>query len=159
MSTSSPSSVRVLVLLGSVLALGAGAWLLLRARDDVRAAPAQAEPPARSGPQVPSPLVSTSLPLPRPATDSIEGFISYPDGTHFPPLNGVTVAPRVVFHRLVPFSKVVGKERDPAGREWYVHENGARSTTYLDGRGVPVGDVRMATESKPVLPDEGGAGK
>src|SRR5689334_16937891 len=58
--------------------------------------------------------------------------ISYPDGTRLPPLNGVKKAPEIVFHRLTPFTKVLRKELDPrTGLEWYVHENGVRSTTRM----------------------------
>lgn len=98
-------------------------------------------------------------PLPTPASAGIppEDCITYPDGTKLPPLNGIKKAPPIVFHRLIPFTKVLRKEFDKAsGLEWYVHENGARSTTRLQWRnGVQeaVGELSMPTTSQPMVDD------
>lgn len=112
---------------------------------------------------VSGPLPATA-PLPPPETqvEKAPGYIAYPDGTLYPPLNGVRVAPKIQFHaRLAPFAKVVGKERDANGREWYVHENGVRSTTYVNSAGNSTYEVTKAVEPQPIVPDElpGGSGK
>lgn len=80
-------------------------------------------------------------------------WIRYPDGTACPPLNGVTKAPQLIWHRSIPFTKVVRIEQDRMGRDWYVHENGVRSTTYLDGQGKPIGDLMMDSAAMPILDD------
>ena len=96
-----------------------------------------------------------TLPSPVPATSMVAGYIAYPDGTFLPPLNGVEHAPRVAFHpRIMPFTPVVGLERDATGREWYVHEDGTRSTTYLDRDGRAIADVQKPAPAQPMLPDE-----
>ena len=104
----------------------------------------------------PEPLPAPVLRTPEQAGIPREDCIVYPDGTRFPPLNGVKKAPQLAFHRETPFSKVVGMVRDSRGVEWYVHENGVRSTTYLDGRGVPLGEV---AKDAPVMPIDPGTGR
>ncbi len=100
---------------------------------------------APAGPQQPELVAGTIQQHP--------DWISFPDGTAYPPLNGVTKAPPVVWHKMLPFSKVLRIERDRQGRDWYVHENGARSTTYLDQRGVAVSDIAMDKPTMPILDD------
>jgi len=46
----------------------------------------------------------------------------------------------------------LGIERDARGREWYVHENGVRSTTYLDARGMVMGEVMKDAPVVPIDP-------
>jgi len=107
---------------------------------DQGAAPAPT-PPARE----PAPVAAKAADHP--------DWIAFPDGTALPPLNGVAKAPKITWHRLLPFTKVTGLERDAQGREWYVHENGARSTTYIDARGQAVGELSMPAATKPILED------
>lgn len=118
------------------------------AGDPGAAVPNQA-PAVPLGPQpLPAPILRT----PEEAGVPLSDCIAYPDGTRLPPLNGVKKAPPINFHRLLPYTKVIGIERDARGIEWYVHENEARSTTYLDGRGVPVCDVAMEAPVMPLDP-------
>jgi len=95
----------------------------------------------------------TDLTLPAASTTPVAGYIEFPDHTWYPPLNGVTKAPKVEFHQLAPFAKVVGRWRDPTGREWYLHENGVRSTTFRNAQGEDVGLVSKDVPTKPVLDD------
>ncbi len=116
--------------------------------------------PAPNAPVTPAPItpvaaVATTAALPPPASTVRDhpDWIAYPDGSAYPPLNGVTKAPDVAWHRLLPFTPVVRTERDALGRDWYVHANGARSTTYFDGNGTAIGDVRMVQPTQPMLDD------
>src|SRR5262245_40423854 len=160
---------RLLAVLG-ILAVSLAAWLLLREPPPGQAAghrPPANQAPAASGSQGPAPAqdqdpaVQPSPPAPQPAPAAAKAgdhpdWIAFPDGSALPPLNGVAKAPKLTWHRLLPYTKVVGKERDAQGREWYVHENGARSTTYIDARGQAVGELSMPSATKPIL-DEGAA--
>lgn len=57
------------------------------------------------------------------------GAARFPDGTWLPPLNGVERAPPFPARTCAP---VVGIYTDPAtGMQWFVHADGARSTTQL----------------------------
>ncbi len=113
-------------------------------------AAAQVAPATTVGP---APLPPPVLRTPEQAGIPLADCILYPDGTRLPPLNGVKQAPQLSFHRNQPFTRVVGIERDARGREWYVHENGIRSTTYLDARGMVMGEVMM---DAPVVPMDPG---
>lgn len=143
-------------------AAGGYAFFVNKGGDEPLAPPAVAGPVATQ-PPLPGPLpASVSLPPPETLEAKASGYIAYPDGTFYPPLNGVKVAPKIQFHaRMAPFAKVVGKERDAKGREWYVHENGVRSTTYVNSAGASSYEVTKAVEPQQILPEElpGGAGK
>lgn len=141
------------------LAIFAGGYWLMRRDEVADAAPEpkrEAPLPAPTVP-VPSPPVAAPLPTPESAGIAQEDCILYPDGTRLPPLNGVTKAPAVSFHRWAPFTKVLRKERDPrSGLEWYVHENGARSTTrWMLRNGVQeaVGEVELPAAPRPLVDD------
>ena len=141
----------------AVIAIAAATYLLLRRESPaplptppapVAVAPLASEPPRPA---------AAPLPLPPPAAvvEPRAGYIAYPDGTWFPPLNGVQTAPQLHFHpKLAPFTKVVGREIDATGREWYVHENGVRSTTYVNSKGGVSYDIQKATTPAPMLPEE-----
>lgn len=102
-----------------------------------------------------APAVIAPLPTPESAGIAAADCIAYPDGTRLPPLNGVKKAPAVSFHRLLPFAPIVRKEFDRAtGLEWYIHANGARSTTRLMQDGRAVAEVDMPAKSQPVVDDK-----
>lgn len=158
----------------AVLAAAAAGFVFLRGDD---AAPAPGSGGAESSAPVPLPVTAPTAGNPQPAAPvapattvgpapqpppvlrtpeqagiPLADCILYPDGTRLPPLNGVTKAPQLSFHRNQPFTRVVGIERDARGREWYVHENGIRSTTYLDARGMVMGEVMMDAPVMPIDP-------
>ena len=152
---------KVLAALG-VLAVVIASWLWLRAPATPAAAPGDGPGPAHSpvaiddlGPAIGSPPPAPK-PAPAPAPAAAKAsehpdWVAFPDGTALPPLNGVAKSPKLTWHKLLPYSKVVGQERDAQGREWYVHENGARSTTYIDARGQAVAELSMPADVKPLV--------
>lgn len=151
---------------GFVLALvaagGGGYWLLSRSGggDSVVPSPAGKEAQTSPAPSPAKPAEPVVAPLPTPESAGIpkEDCIRYPDGTYLPPLNGAKKAPAMTFHKYVPFTKVVRKEFDKAtGLEWYIHENGARSTTRVQWRnGVQevYAEIDMPRPSLPVADDQ-----
>jgi len=155
------SRVLPLVLVAAVAA-GGYVFYVKKGGDEPLAPPPVAGPVATQPPQSgPLPASAPLLP-PETLAEKAPGYIAYPDGTFYPPLNGVKVAPKIQFHaRMAPFAKVVGKERDGIGREWYVHENGVRSTTYVNSAGASTYEVIKAVDPQRIVPDElpGGAGK
>jgi hypothetical protein len=58
-------------------------------------------------------------------------MIRYPDGTEYPPLNGVTNPPPCNWPANIPYSPVVGKFTDSDGLEWYRHADGNRTTVQM----------------------------
>jgi len=158
MASGSTGSLLVLVLVAGLL--GGGGYWLSRGQEDAKVVPASPTPPVVApGPALPPPAVVTApLPTPESAGVPVEDCIAYPDGTRLPPLNGVKKAPAMVFHRMVPFTKVIRKELDPrTGVEWYIHENGVRSTTRLqwkDGVQTAFSEIDMPREAAPVADDK-----
>src|SRR5262245_52856841 len=132
---------RLLAVVGA-LALALAAWLLWRDPGPAPATPTGTPPTAAVPQAAPAPAAvppraaaeGRAAPPAAKATEQPD-WMAFPDGSALPPLNGVTKSPKLTWHRMLPYTKVVGTERDAQGREWYVHENGARSTTYFDPRG------------------------
>ncbi len=76
--------------------------------------------------------------------------VQFPDGSSAPALNGVTESVKLVWNDR-PFAKVKEKIVD-SGWEWYVHEDGSRSTVKmvdLNGVPAPIGIVASPTEALP----------
>lgn len=149
------------VAFGLALLAGGGYWLLNRTGQADTVAPAPSDKPAEApvppAPKAAEPVVA-ALPTPESAGIPKEDCIHYPDGTYLPPLNGVRKAPAVTFHKYVPFTKVVRKQFDLAtGLEWYIHENGARSTTrqvWRNGVQEVYSEIDMPRASAPVADDK-----
>lgn len=139
-----------------VVAVGAF-WVSLTDSGPTRP-PAEPPAPLAAAPQlppVPAPAVVAPLPTPESTGIPAADCIAYPDGTRLPPLNGVKKAPAITFHRLLPFAPIVRKEFDRAtGLEWYIHANGAWSTTRLMQDGRAVAEVTMPAKSQPVVDDK-----
>ncbi|HEX6813475.1 MAG TPA: hypothetical protein VF384_17785 [Planctomycetota bacterium] len=153
--TSSRSSLLSALLLVAAIALAFWWWPGTPAQALVP--PEPASPPDATVPHEPAEPAVAPLPTPESAGVAAADCITYPDGSLLPPLNGVKKAPPMVFHRRVPFSKVTGKERDRNGVEWYVHENGARSTTRLmwkNGVQEAVSEISLPAEPKPLVGDK-----
>lgn len=92
---------------------------------------------------------------PKPAAEV--AHVKFPDGSTWPTLNGVTTD-LVMPSGTLPFTRIVGTEDGPNGWKWYVHENGARSTTVmLETNGVLRATPLMAEPKTalPTLPDVG----
>lgn len=152
-----PAARLLLVALAVAGAAGAGYYFFF-SRSVVPSERPPALPPVESASQPEAakpaePAVAT-LPTPQSSGIPVEDCIVYPDGTRLPPLNGVKKAPPLVFHKLAPFARVVRKEVDARGIEWYVHENGVRSTTRLQANGEAVAEIEMATAPAPVAHDK-----
>lgn len=126
------------------------AWVALAAHDALPAPPADRVTTAVAGAPVPAtvqpPVGAVAAPA---ATAAAE--LRYPDGSVRPALNGVgaTLAPS--FTVCVPFAPIVGVERDRHGLQWYVHDNGARSTSFLDARGLPFAAAYLPGEPRPLV--------
>ena len=150
----------LLVTFAMAAAAGTATWQLRSRIDTVTPPAANPSPaPAASGsPQEAPRPVTGELQTPEAAGIPAADCLVYPDGTRLPPLNGVKKAPTLQFHRLVPFAKVVRKEFDKAtGLEWYVHENGVRSTTHLqwrDGVQEAVAELSMPAKTMPVAEEK-----
>lgn len=148
------------ILIPAVLALAVGAacyWAFLGSTAQPKPATTATTPAeTKPAPKVPEPA-SAPLTLPAAATPEAmpTGYITYPDGSCFPPLNGVKMAPKMAFHpQMAPFAKVVGKFRDARGREWYVHENGVRSTTFINGAGKESYEIEKDMPPQQIPSDE-----
>ncbi|PIE23158.1 MAG: hypothetical protein CSA62_08960 [Planctomycetota bacterium] len=89
-----------------------------------------------------------------------KGAIVFPDGTWFPPINGVKdPQPHPGFKRL-PWSPVVELRRDSLGQYWFQHANGATSSIELaevTERGVAkkMAIWKVGIPVRPVDPDLG----
>lgn len=123
------------VAIAVVMAMGLVLLLLLPSR--------LARTPAR--PDATSPAVLTSrtpaVDQGRPATAAASCIagprepdpgdtIRFPDGSLLPGLNGVARASHVPWRTGETFAAVVGTETGRDGRQWYVHRDGARSTSF-----------------------------
>jgi hypothetical protein len=143
------------------LAAGIGSWRWLVAHEAPPAPPA-GTPAKAAAPDAAPRSATAELPVAtaRPAataTAKAGGTVKFPDGSSMPALNGV-VGEVVQQWGSTKFSKVVGVEDGPGGWQWYVHENGARSTTaMIDMNGVPqaMGVVAEPQQSLPLLPGTG----
>ncbi len=133
----------------------AGAVLLL-----VR--PWEGETMPTSTPEGPPPITETPNPPPTTPTPivrydaPVEKFL-LPDGSYARSLNGIQNAPDLRWPSDIPFSPIVDRVTEPNGDQWYVHDNGARSTTVMVyrsdlGKQVPVTRLAMPTDPVPVLP-------
>lgn len=154
--------MKALALFAALAAVAGGVWYGFgRAASDAPPIPPSPLPAAKQPAEGPLP-VTTKLPERRPAppaVDALAAHVEFPDGSRYAPLNGVTVTLKPTFHpRLLQYTKVVGIERDGRGRDWYVHENGARSTVYVNSDGAAVAEIEAPSAAQPMLPDEGPGG-
>jgi hypothetical protein len=81
-------------------------------------------------------------------------MLRMPDGTQVPMLNGVTELAANPWPGDVPYSRIIGKETDSLGQDWYVHADGTKSTMQMVWRsdlGRKDGVFNVSTPG-PVLP-------
>lgn len=79
-----------------------------------------------------------------------ERYVALPDGTYVEALNGARGAPAMCWPEGRPWSPIIGTERDVRGQLWYVHADGAKSTTLMTyradlGRPDPITQVAIPT--------------
>jgi len=123
-----------------VLALGvalvAALALLLLRRADVALVPGSEPPASRvESSLAPAQTEQASAPVatPEPAAGEASSLWLLPDGTRVATLNGATDAPPLAEYwgTTVPWSPIVGIERNDQGIDWYLHQNGSYSTTQV----------------------------
>ena len=97
-------------------------------------------------------MVPSSVPQPGPGA----AVITYPDGSRYPTLNGVTGPIKLNWTSDRPYSPIVGTMYDGELNQlyWYVHADGSYSTTAMmqNRRGgplVPMGIVQAELDSLP----------
>ncbi|MBM4062985.1 MAG: hypothetical protein FJ265_18100 [Planctomycetes bacterium] len=145
----------VLVVVAVAVGGGITLWSLRGKETPPAPAPAPGPAPAPEGPAPAAAALPERRDAPPAAATPGAGYIEYPDGTFYPPLNGVTVRQKPLFHpRSTPFTKITHVERDRNGRDWYVHENGVRSTVYISSAGTAVYEVVRPMPALPIPPDE-----
>lgn len=92
-------------------------------------------------------------------------LVEMPDGSKWPPLNGVRTPIRLNWPVDQPYYPPVGVVRNQAGVDWYVHADGNHSTTFMaSNKGGPVQaagmvqrrDPRMEAKDLPVRPGSAG---
>jgi hypothetical protein len=87
------------------------------------------------------------------AAPKVGGLVRYPDGSSKPALNKVAEEVKLNWG-VGAFTPVVSVEDGPGGWQWYVHQNGARSTTAMvTMNGVPqaMGFVAEPHQTLPVF--------
>ena len=132
---------------------GVAVWQWRAEREPLPAVPPASGVPAPA--EVPSgaPMQADLSVKPAPAKPAVAavGSVRFPDGSSMPALNGVKTD-IVITWGSGPFTRVVGTEDGPDGWKWYVHENGARSTTaMIPHNGIPK-PTGVVAEPKQVLP-------
>lgn len=153
------TSSRVLVASFVVLvALGGAGWTLLR-ETGVDEPPKPASQPRPQPVNGVAPAKSAAAIEPTKSPTDVSGMVRYPDGTYLPALNGVRGAPAIQWPAGRPFSPVVDKVGTPPN-EWYVHADGARSTTTMTfrsdlGRTSPMSHVAVPQKPLPADPEDG----
>jgi len=155
---SGAAGVRAAGIACAILLLGGAAWMLrsdgqpagapsAASQDKAPAAKPTVPPATAAAPKVPE----TVMPLSNAKTN--EHRIQYPGGQSMPALNGVTADVKLNWGTR-PFTPIIGVEVGPDGQQWYVHENGTRSTVSMNTmNGVPqaMGMVAEPTEPRPMV--------
>ena len=102
---------------------------------------------ATAPPATPAPVGRTAAPAKPGRSHELE----LPDGTFVPALNGATdPAPlREYWGAEVPWSPIVGVERNDQGLDWYRHANGSYSTTQMVWRSDLKGYAPMTRVGHP----------
>jgi hypothetical protein len=140
---------RVAVLL-ALAALAAGACWWLSCRSQVAVAPAAANSPAPAPRPATAESAAAAPAAPVPAKVDHSRELALPDGTFVATLNGaVDAAPLQQFWGQVPWSPIVGVERNDQGLDWYRHADGSYSTTQMVWRSDLQREVAMTRVGHP----------
>ena len=146
---------------GICAAAGLVGMLLQMSTEETSPTASEAVEAVSSGPQVgpmtadfpPLAMVPRSVPQPSPGA----AVITYPDGSRYPTLNGVTVPIVLNWSSDRPYSPIVDTMYDGELNQlyWYVHKDGSYSTTAMlqnrrGGPPVPTGIVQAELPSLPV---------
>ena len=75
-----------------------------------------------------------------------------PSGENVPALNGVNESVKLLWPTDLPYSPIVGTQREVDGLEWYVHADGSRSTTQMVFRSDVGRKVAMSVVANPKAP-------
>lgn len=99
-----------------------------------------------------------------PKPEERDRMFKLPNGEFVASLNGVRDAPEMLWPKDIPYSPIVGRERDTHGQEWYVHADGSKSTNRMVfrsdlGRMDPITTVANPTAPLPMEPNEAEAAK
>lgn len=94
-----------------------------------------------------------------PKPEERDRMFKLPNGDFVASLNGVLNAPEMLWPKDIPYSPIVGRERDTRGHEWYVHADGSKSTNRMVfrsdlGRMDPITTVANPTAPLPMEPNE-----
>ncbi|MEE9127646.1 MAG: hypothetical protein V3U11_10950, partial [Planctomycetota bacterium] len=79
-------------------------------------------------------------------------YLALPDGSRVPVLNGAYGAPAMDWPAQVPWSPIKGREIDSMGYEWYVHEDGSKSTTRMTYHSQIGREEAMTSVYNPIKP-------
>ncbi len=152
----------------AVVAAAAAVVLWVRPADDKPTdLPVSASPSAEGEvPKPPPPVLTYEAPpiVREPKAEEKERLLKLPTGEYVPALNGVLNPAAMQWPSTIPYSPIVGRERDSHGQDWYVHADGSKSTTTMVfrsdlGRMDPVTQVANPNATLPMegTPDATGA--
>lgn len=165
------------VALGAAATAAAAALIWWSAFRDTRENPDLPQPPPQQQPsggaggnsseQGVTPAVGNFTPrAAKPPVDPplpVQQTLLLPDGTRVQSLNGAVNATPLAdaWPKNVPWSPIVRIERSDVGVDWYVHEDGSRSTTEMKwrsdlGREDAVTRLARPAPTLPVLPSSNG---
>lgn len=139
----------------ALLAAALGWWVLSSSPPAEVGSPEPTKAPAQTDPTQPvTPVAGQVAPSAGAASNASKAKLLYPDGSTAELLNGVTEPVKLVWNSG-PFTPIKDKILDQ-GIEWYVHEDGTRSTVRMiaiNGVPAPIGLVAKPTEALPTSED------
>ena len=94
-----------------------------------------------------------------PDAEAKHKLLRLPNGTYVAALNGAVDPAPLSWPNDRPYSEIIGIERSPVGQDWWVHADGAKSTTVMAyrsdlGRHDAVTQLAIPTTPMPMEPGE-----